>query len=240
MSVIKVSLAVILGLSSLAVASAEQGTATPDQRVAAIKQSLQSSQAQLRKLEWIETTIVSLKGEEKARTQKRVYYGGDGQLQKIAIGEAPKPAAEPGGGRRGGRLKTKVVENKKSEIHEYMERAAALMHQYVPPAPAQIQKVKDAGKLAVKPIDAGRVRLELKDYLQAGDVMAIDVDAAANNLAALSVATWLDKAEDTVALAVRWGALQDGTSYVAQTTLDAAAKRIQVVIQNAGHRPLTQ
>jgi hypothetical protein len=239
MSVGKLGAAVIISLSSLSVAVAQQGAA-PDHRVAAIKQSLQTSQAQLRKLEWIETTIVSLKGEEKARTQKRVYYGADGKLQKIAMGEAPKQEAAPSGGRRGGRLKAKVVENKKSEIQEYMERAAALIHRYVPPAPEQIQKAKDAGKLAIAPGDANRIRVSAKDYLQPGDTIALDVDAAANTLAALSVATWLDKAEDTVALAVRWGSLQDGTSYVAQTTLDAAAKNIKVVIQNAGHRPLTQ
>ena len=220
-------------------APAGQGAATPDQRVAALKQSLQDSQARLRKFEWVETTIISLKGDEKARTHKRCYYGADGKVQKIEM-DAPTPAAAPPSGRRGGRLKAKVVENKKSDIQEYMERAAALIHQYVPPAPAQIQKVKDAGKLALKPGDQGRVRLELRDYLQAGDLLAIDVNAASNSLVTLSVATYLDKAEDTVALAVKWGALQDGTGFVAQTTLDAKAKNIQVVIQNSGHRPLTQ
>jgi hypothetical protein len=240
MSLSKISVAAIIGLASMAGMAAAQTAPTPEQRVAAIKQSLQTSQAQLRKLEWVETTIVSLKGEEKARSRKRVYYGADGKLQKIAIGEAPAPAPADGGGRRSGRLKAKVVENKKSDIQEYMERAAALIHRYVPPAPEQIQKAKDAGKLAIAPGEAKRIRVTMKDYLQPGDTMAVDVDAAANTLAALSVATWLDKAEDTVALAVRWGSLQDGTSYVAQTTLGAAAKHIQVVIQNAGHRPLTQ
>lgn len=221
-------------------APAGQAAPTPEQRVAALKQSLQVSQAQLRKLEWVETTIISLKGEEKARTQKRCYYGADGKIQKVAMGDAPKAAPAPPEGKRGGRVKAKVIENKKSDIQEYMERAAALIHQYVPPAPAQIQKVKDAGKLAVKPTDAAHVRLEMKDYLQAGDLLAIDVNAASNSVASLSVATYLDKAEDTVTLAVKWGALQDGTGYVAQTTLEATAKNIQVVIQNSGHRPLTQ
>jgi len=221
-------------------APAGQAAPTPEQRVAALKQSLQEGQARLRKFEWVETTIISLKGEEKARTQKRCYYGADGKIQKVAMGESPKPAPAPPSGKRGGRVKEKVIENKKSDMQEYMERAAALIHQYVPPAPAPIQKVKDAGKLTVKPIDAARVRFELKDYLQAGDVLGIEVNAASNSLAAVSVATYLDKAEDTVALAVKWGTLQDGTGYVAQTTLDATAKNIQVVIQNSGHRPLTQ
>jgi hypothetical protein len=54
----------------------------------------------------------------------------------------------------------------------------------------------------------------------------------------LSVATYLDKPKDTVTLDVQFSALADGTSYQAQTTFVAAAKNIQVVIQNTGHRPL--
>jgi len=43
---------------------------------------------------------------------------------------------------------------------------------------------------------------------------------------------------DAVALAGQLGTLGGGTSYPAQTTLDAAAKKIRVVLQNAGHHPL--
>ena len=62
------------GLGGLAPALTAQ-TQTVDQRVAAIKQSLAQSQAALKAYEWIETTAVSLKGEEKSRTQNRCYYG---------------------------------------------------------------------------------------------------------------------------------------------------------------------
>jgi len=47
-------------------------------------------------------------------------------------------------------------------------------------------------------------------------------------------------ADTAVALAVQLGTLADGTSYTAQTTLDAAAKKIRVVIQNTGHHPLAR
>jgi hypothetical protein len=70
--------------------------------------------------------------------------------------------------------------------------------------------------------------------------MAIDVDAAANALVGLSVNTYLDKADDAVTLTVGFGALPDGASYTAQTTLDAKAKNITVVVQNSGHRPMGQ
>jgi hypothetical protein len=120
--------AVALG-ASLAARSIEiqQAGSSPQERVAALKQSMQESQTKLRQYEWIETTIISLKGEEKGRTQKRCYHGADGKLQKVPIG-SPAPAQQPpaGGGRRG-RVKAKVVENTKDDMKDYMERAAALV-----------------------------------------------------------------------------------------------------------------
>ena len=68
----------------------------------------------------------------------------------------------------------------------------------------------------------------------------IDVDAKAALLSALTVATYLDKPEDAVTLAVRFGALADGTSYNAQIAFEAKAKNIRVVVENSGHRPLAQ
>jgi len=234
---------VVLGAAVMvagATLSGRQAAPTPEQQVAALKQSLQDNQTRLRAYEWVETTIISLKGEEKARKQQRAYYGADGKVQKIPIGEAPPPKAAPAGGRRGGRVKEKIVENKKDEMQDYMASAAALIHKYVPPAPELIQKAKDAGKLTVAPIDQGRVRLAFADYLQAGDTFTIDLNPKAGSLANVNVATYLEKPEDVVSLAVRFAALPDGTSYPAQTELDAKAKNIRVVIQNAGHRPLAK
>jgi hypothetical protein len=219
--------------------AAQQSPPTPDERVAALKQSLQASQARLRKYEWIETTIISLKGEEKSRKQQRCYYGADGKLQKLPVGDAP--AAESGGRRgRGGRLKQRIVENKKEDMQEYMERAASLVHHYVPPNSDDIDNAKKGGKFAVRPGQSGRARLEFTDYIKPGDLLTIDVDAAANRLVGLNVSSYLDTKEDAVALGVKFGTLVDGTSYTEQTTLDAKAKQITVVIQNSGHRPLGQ
>jgi hypothetical protein len=219
--------------------SARQDAQTPDQRVAALKKNLADGQAALRKYEWVETTVLSLKGEEKSRKQMKCYYGADGKLQKTALDAAPAPAPPPASsGGRGGKVKQKVVANKKDEMKDYMEKAVALVHQYVPPSPEKIQKVKDAKKLVVTPGDQSKVRLELADYHQSGDKLTVVVNAATNTLAGLSVATYLDKPKDTVTLDVQFSALPDGTSYQAQTTFVAAAKNIQVVIQNTGHRPL--
>src|SRR3954468_4379534 len=88
-------------------------------QVSAVKQSLQQGLAKARQYEWIETTIISLKGEEKARTQKRCYYGADGKVQKVSLDQPAKPAEPSTGGGRGGRgarVKQHVVEKKKDEI----------------------------------------------------------------------------------------------------------------------------
>ena len=119
-----------------------------------------------------------------------------------------------------------------------MERAAALIQRYVPPSPELIQKAKDGGHVKLQPPNQGRVRVELSEFVQPGDLLAIDVDAAASQLAGVSVKTYLDKPEEAVTLDVRYATLTDGTSYISQTTLNAAAKNITVVVQNSGHKPL--
>ena len=218
-----------------------QAPPTPDQVVAALKQNLAESQKRLRQYEWIETTVISLKGDEKSRKQQRVYYGADGTLTKLPLAPAAAAAPAPAqGGRRGGRLKQQVIENKKDDMREYMEKAAALIQQYVPPNPAQVQKVKDAGRMVTSPKPDGTVRVEFREYLQPGDVLVIDIAPNAALLSALSVATYLEKPEDAVTLGVRFATLADGSSYTAQTTLDAKAKNIRVVIENSGHRPLAR
>jgi hypothetical protein len=206
--------------------------------VAALKQSLQQGLAKARGYEWVETTIISLKGEEKARKQNRCYYGADGKVQKVSLDPAPaaeKPAA--GGGRRGGRVKEKVVENKKDEMQEYMKNAAALIHSYVPPDPAKIQAAKDAGRVTATP-QGSAMRIAIAQYLQPGDALTIDLDPAAGKLLGLGVNTYLQKKEDVVTLDVKMNSLADGALYAAQTTLEAKAKNITVVIQNTGHRPV--
>jgi hypothetical protein len=212
--------------------------------VAALKQSMAQGAALLRQYEWVETTIISMKGEEKSRKQNRCYYGADGKVQKVPLDQAaaaPPPDQGGGRGRRGGgKMKEKVVENKKGEMQDYMERAAALIHYYVPPNPAQIQAAKDAGRVAVNPQAGGRVRLAISQFLKPGDALTIDLDAASSRLLGLGVNSYLDTPDDPVVLVVQMNALPDGATYAAQTTLDAKAKNITVVIQNSGHRPVSR
>jgi hypothetical protein len=244
-SAIVIASAIGIGVSLQAQQPPAQAAAGSAQDpVAALKQSMQQGMAKVRQYEWVETTIISMKGEEKSRKQNRCYYGADGKVQKVSLDQPQQPAQDQGGGRGGrrggGKLKEKIVENKKDEMKDYMERTAALIHAYVPPDPAKIQAAKDAGRVAMTPQAGGKMRVAISQYLQPGDSLTVDMDTAASRLLGLGVNTYLDKPEEVVTMAVQMNTLPDGALYAAQTTLDVKAKNITVVIQNSGHKPVAR
>jgi hypothetical protein len=119
------------------------------QRVVALKQSVARDQQNIRQYEWIETTVISLKGEEKSRQQKRCYYGAEGTLQKVTVDASPRPDKKRG-------VRGRVIARKTEELTDYMKQAVALVKTYVPPDPARMQAVKDAGKVSLDLPGAGR------------------------------------------------------------------------------------
>jgi hypothetical protein len=199
-------------------------------RVAALKQSLAESQQLLRQYEWIETTAISLNGEEKSRKQNRCYYGADGVLQKVPVSA---PAAEKG--KRG--LRGKIAANKKEEMAEYMGKAAALVKSYIPPVPAKLQASQQAGKVSLDLLEPGkRVRVNFADYAKPGDKLGLELDVADNRLLGLTVASYLADAKDAVQLDGKFALLDNGATYPKQITLNAPAKNITVTVENSGYR----
>jgi hypothetical protein len=220
--------AVLLSSTRTTLAQAPQ-LSVPD-RVAALKTQLATSQANLRHYEWIETTVVSLKGEEKSRKQQRCYYGADGALQKVMIDASPAPATKPG-------LRGRVIANKTAELTDYMKYAVSLVKSYVPPDPAKIQAAKDAGKVTIAVLEPGkRASISFPDYQKAGDKLTVEIDLVNNRVLAVTVSTYLDGAADVVTLNARMGQLNDGTSYTSDITLNAQVKKLTVTVQNTGYR----
>jgi hypothetical protein len=204
------------------------------QRVAALKQNVVRDQQSIRQYEWIETRVISLKGEEKSRQQQQCYYGADGVLQKVTVDASPPPAQKRG-------LRGRIIANKKEELTDYMKQAVALVKSYVPPDPARIQALKDAGKISLDLPGAGRgARLNLSGYTKPGDVLSVEVDPASNRVVGLTVATYLDNAKDSVSLNVHFSSLQDGTGYPATEVLVAKAKSLAVNVTNSGYRKSTR
>lgn len=221
---------IALFIASYGVVSAQTQQPSVSDRVAAIKTELATSQAVLKDYEWIETTVVSLKGDEKSRTQQRCYYGAEGGIQKVEVSETPEPE-----GKRG--LRGRIAENKKEELTDYMKNTISLVKTYMPPDPVKIQLAKDAGKVTIEILEPGkRARLNFADYEKAGDRLGIEVDLEKDRLQGISVSTYVDDPKEHVLLDAQMGHLNDGTSYVSGVSLFASAKSINVTVQNSGYR----
>ena len=159
-----------LGLAALALPAFAQQP-SPAERVAALKATMAASQVVLKQYEWIETTVVSLKGEEKSRQMNRCYYGADGGVQKVPLTTPPPEEKKRG-------LRGKIAESKKEEMTDYMKSAVALVKSYVPPMPALIEAAKEKGKVSVDVLQPGkRARLNFRDYLKPGDTLSVIVSA---------------------------------------------------------------
>ncbi len=199
-------------------------------KVAAFKQSVAQNQKKLHQYQWTETTIISVKGDEKARLQKRCFYGPDGKVQKQQI-SAPAQQKSPGG------LRGKIIEKKKAEITDYMQRAMALIHQYLPPDPDRIQAAVSSGKLSLSPVGQGAVRLEFRDFMKPSDSLSFNLDGANLAIQKIEVKSYLDSPkDDPITLNANFASLSDGVNYAANSVLSAPAKNIQVVVQNSDYQ----
>jgi len=216
-------------LAALALPAFAQQPTVPE-RAAMLKATMAASQIVLKQYEWIETTVISLKGEEKSRKQYRCYYGADGGLQKIELSQTPEPDKKRG-------LRGRIVAKKTEQLTDYMKSAVSLVKTYVPPSPARIQAAKDAGKVSLDVLEPRkRARLNFRDYEKPGDNLGVELDLANNRPLGVKVSTYLDGAKDAVALDVRMGQLNDGTTYPSNISLNAKAKNLTVTVQNSGYR----
>jgi flavin-binding protein dodecin len=228
-------------LSSVALITVAAAQA-PEDSSAAIKEALARNQAALRQYSWIETTTISLKGEVKKQEKKQCVYGTDGKVQKTPLpGQAaPQQQEKGGGGRRGGRLKEAIVENKVEDLKDYMEKAAALVHQYVPPDPQKIQEAQKAGNVALQP-SGGVTTLTVKSYMKAGDSLSLGFDPSAKAMRNYNVKSYVEKPnDDDLTLSVKFNSLPDGTTYPETVVLNVTAKNVVVNVTNSGYTKATK
>ncbi|HEY5973562.1 MAG TPA: hypothetical protein VIU41_02370 [Geobacteraceae bacterium] len=223
--------AAIVGTLALPAFAAEP---TAAERVAAIKANLAESQTILRQYEWIETTVVSIKGDEKSRKQQRCYYGADGTIRKVPI---TQPAPEPH--KRG--LLGKIEEKKKEDLTGPMQEAVSLVHQYIPLNPNGIQSVTEDGKLYFNVTDPGKQgRLTIRDFLKSGDLVDLDLDLTNNRPLALKINSFLDTEWEAVTLAVTFGSLYGKATFAQEMVLEARGKQLKVTVQNTGYHQAVQ
>jgi hypothetical protein len=193
-----------------------------------------ASETVLKQYQWVQTTVVTVKGDQKSRKQERCFYGADGKLTKVILSQSA-PAREPRGF-----LRRRIAEAEKEKMEEYMKNAAALVRQYVPPDHEKLQACKDSGNVSVQLTQPGkRARLTFSNYLKSGDSFALDVDLTNNHPLAATVNSYLDSQDDPVTLAVTFSTLNQGTTYPSEAVLNAAKKKVKVTVDNSGYQKNT-
>jgi hypothetical protein len=227
-------LSAVIALALSSPAFSQEAGANPElqQKVGALKQSVAQNQQALRRYTWTEKMETIFKGETKSTKFSQCQYGPDGTVQKTPLGAAQPPPQKQRG------VKGKIIEKKKDEMKDYMERVASLIKRYVPPEGSQMQESFQSGKAALQPSGGGIVTLVFRDYAKAGDTVKLTFDAAAKKIQGYDVNTYLDAPEDVVTLKVAFDSLPDGTNYVAQSILDATAKQVQIRTTSSGYSKL--
>lgn len=89
---------------------------------------------------WQEQDTISVKGETKTQELFRVRVGPDGKPQKAAMNtNQPREQSRQADTGCRGRIKGRVIENKKEELKEYAQKIGALVR-YAPPDPEKLQQ----------------------------------------------------------------------------------------------------
>ena len=77
----------------------------------------------------------------------------------------------------------------------------------------------------------------IKDYLKPGDSLTIDLNAATDRMAGMTVASFTDK-KDPVGLKIGWAVLPEGWSYPAKIQLDVPAQKLGIAVENSGYKKI--
>ncbi len=200
--------------------------------------AVQKENAQkLRSYTWKQRLELQLKGETKKVLLNQMRYDADGKQQKTPLSTgAEQQAAQPASGGRGGRLKAKVIENKKEEFKELMEGLAGLVTSYahIPP-----DKLKAAlGQAKVTPGQGelqGAAGVQMANIVQGGDSLTIWVDTATLLFRRIEIRSSYQ--EKPVIVQADYSTLPGGPNYMAKAVLQYPAKELVLRIDDFEYQP---
>ena len=187
----------------------------------------------LRQYSWKSRTEIKLKGESKNIKLEQVRYDANGKLQKTPIGAPPAAAPPPQGG-RGGRVKAKVIDNKKEEFGELMQGLGQLVASYGQLPPDKLQAFKanattGRGEGALQ----GTAQIQSLNVLEQGDSMTIWIDPASQMMRRVEIKTIYDKKPATVV--ADYQSVPNGPTYMARAVLTYPEKNVELTVDNSDY-----
>jgi hypothetical protein len=224
---------ILVVVLAFAIAAPAQPIGAQDlqQKLAVVKQSVAANQQALRSYTWLEKTELSLKGEVKSTKVDSCRYGPDGKVQKTPVVQPPPPEKKRG-------LRGKIIANKVEEMKEELQATAALIHQYVPPDPGQIQVVINAGTASLSQAGPELVAFNFPGYAKQGDALTVTFDKAITGLRQIDVKTWLEKPEEPATLRVVMQSMPNGVSFPGSIVLSMPASKLEVRITKSNYQKL--
>jgi len=189
------------------------------------RNSMAENSQKLKQYTYLQKTEVYLKGELKSTKLDQVHYDAT-TGEKVTV-----PLTSPPPEQSGRRLGHRMVEKKKDEMKEYVERLVGMMGQYLPPNP---DRVKAAWPRAqITPPSNGVAKIALNGYLKPGDVMNLSFNTETKHLTQILVNSKLD--DDPVSYLVSFSTLPDGTNYPALTSIQSQAKNLEIRVKTSDY-----
>jgi len=188
---------------------------------------------------WKSRAEIKLKGESKNVELQQVRYDLNGKLQKRPIGggSPEQEAADSGGrrsGRRGGRLKQKVIENKKEEFAELLKNLGQLVASYAHLTPEKMQAFAQGA--TVGPGEGDTLAIQGINVLQPGDTMSVWIDPASYMMRRVEIHTAFE--EKPVHFVTEFQDVTHGPTYPARSMLEYPDKEVELIVENYDYQKL--
>src|SRR5215469_13672247 len=137
------------------------------------------------------------------------------------------------------KISLKGEEKKKEQYKEYADQMKEPVSHYVPPNKEAIQEAMSKGNISLDPGgDSGQVKLVIHNYYKQGDSMTLRFDKNQKQLAAISIASYMDNPQDAMNLNVAFGKLPDGTNHVSNVTIEGVSKQLTVNTANSDYQKM--
>lgn len=125
-------------------------------------------------------------------------------------------------------------------MKEELQATVALIQQYIPPDPGQIQVVMNAGTASVSQAGPQNLAFTFPGYVKAGDALTVTFDKAITGLRQIDVKTWLEKPEEPATLRVVMQSMSNGISFPGSIVLSIPASKLDVRITKSNHQKPAQ
>jgi hypothetical protein len=222
----------LYGLQTPCPVEAQSVDPTVVREVMAVGDEVARSKQALRQYTWTEYTETRVKGDLKASNDFLCQYDDSGKLTRTPIGKGKEDEAASG-------ISNRHRVRKKADMQDYIERAVSMINTYVPLDPEQMRHVLQDGRASLGPPEAGKSTIRLKDYFQRGDSLIFAYDPASKALLRATVVSTLGSPKDPVSLEAVFETLPDGVTHLATATVNAPAKKVQVITRNSKYQKRT-